>query len=142
MYCMPCINNINCVLRELLLWSDISSEHPIFIKTTAQLTNKNLPKKLIDELMEINRIFTEINNRAKILSGKISGFQRVPSDFIIELKRLIDEFLKHDIHVVKVLDELKQYGKEDKVWQTLLEHITEEQKFMYSTFTSLKKQLP
>lgn len=139
---MPCINNINCVLRELLLWSDISSEHPIFIKATAQCTNKNLPKRLEDELTEINRIFKNINNSAKALEGKVSGFQRVPANLTMELKRLIDEFLRHDIHAVKVLNELQQYGKNDRVWQTQLEHITEEQKFMYNTFTSLRKQLP
>lgn len=141
MYCTPCVKNINCVLNELLLWSDISFEHPVFIDTVAKLTNKNLPKELINRLMEAHRIFTDINNKAKALKKSLYNFPRVPRTYIEELRKLIDEFLVHDVNFVRILDELKQYGKADEVWQTLLHHITNEQKFMYSTFTGLKNQL-
>lgn len=116
-------------------------EHPTFINTIAKLTNKNLPKELTNKLMEVHRNFLDINNRAKKLNERLLGYMRVSKNYIDELMGLIEEFLIHDVHFVRVLDELKQYGREDEVWQTLLHHITSEQKFMYATFISLKKQL-
>jgi hypothetical protein len=127
------------VFNELVLWSDISSEHPIFIKTVAELTNKKLPKETVDKLLEVNKIFTSIKETSLSVKKKITPYMQLKE--IPEVRKLIQEFLKHDEHFLTVLSEVRQFGKEDKVWQTLLEHITEEQKFMFEIMTDLKVQL-
>ncbi|CCJ32695.1 hypothetical protein [Caloramator sp. Dgby_cultured_2] len=40
-----------------------------------------------------------------------------------------------------LLPEIKQYGKDDAVWQELLEHITHEQRYMFELFTNFKDLL-
>lgn len=61
--------------------------------------------------------------------------------YIVQIRLLVDKFLKDDIYALDTLAELKKVGVEDKVLQTLLEHITEEQRFMYETFSKIKMQL-
>lgn len=141
MYCFTYANGLNCILNELLLWTDISSEHPIFIRTVASLTKKNLSQDILKELMDVQNNFAELNKKVRTVRSNI---QRNPYNFPVhsmELRRLIKSFLIHDKHFLSILPEVKQYGKEDKVWQTLLNHITHEQRFMYELMTDLNKQL-
>jgi predicted Zn-ribbon and HTH transcriptional regulator len=128
------------VLNELSLWSEISSEHPIFIKTVAELTNKNLTNELIEKLNHINVTFENIKKKTKELEN-LMPFTYMNYGYVVQVRMLIDRFLKEDMFVLTTLDEVKEVGQEDKVWQTLLEHITEEQRFMYETFSKIKRQL-
>lgn len=138
MYCFTYANNYECILRELSLWTEISSEHPIFIKTVAKLTNKNLSQDTINKLSEVSKVFSDLNEKVNMLNNEhIFNFQM----FHMELKKLLNEFLINDNYVLKLLPEVKKYGKEDKVWQELLNHITHEQKFMYELFYNLISQL-
>jgi hypothetical protein len=137
-YCYTYANNYKCILRELSLWSDISSDHPIFIKTVAKLTNKNLPKNIINGLNEINKEFSALNEKVNLLNNEHNfNIQALH----MEIKKLINEFLRNDEKFLKLLPEVKSYGKEDKVWQVLLNHITHEQRFMFELFTNLISQL-
>lgn len=141
MYCFTYANGLNCILNELLLWTEISSEHPIFIKTVASLTNKNLSQGTLKNLMDVHNDFAELNKKVKAVRSNI---QRNPYNFqahSIQVRGLIKSFLIHDNHFLSILPEVKQYGKEDKVWQTLLNHITHEQRFMYELMTDLNRQL-
>lgn len=138
MYYFTYANNYECILRELSLWTEISSEHPIFIKTVAKLTNKNLSQDTINKLSEVSKVFSDLNEKVNMLNNEhIFNFQM----FHMELKKLLNEFLINDNYVLKLLPEVKKYGKEDKVWQELLNHITHEQKFMYGLFYNLISQL-
>lgn len=141
MYCYTYVNNISCVLNELSLWSDISSEHPIFIQTVAKLTNKNLPKSVLEKLDEVNKRFSELKNRTKEVSGMMPLNPYMSYGVIMQLRALVERFLANDRFALSVIEEVKKYGKEDKVWQTLLEHITEEQTFMYELFMKIRMQL-
>lgn len=141
MYCFTHANNLNCVFNELTLWSDISSEHPIFIQTVAQLTNKNLPPALVERLLEINRLFTQLKERVQDTRMEASLNPYMYPQHIMKIKRLINEFLLYDSRFLALLPEIQQIGQEDKVWQTLLEHITHEQRFMYELFCNLLRQL-
>lgn len=141
MYCFTYANGLNCIVNELLLWTEISSEHPIFIKTVASLTNKNLSQGTLKKLMDVHNNFADLNKRVRAVRSNI---QRNPYNMPVhsmELKRLIKNFLFHDNHFLSILPEVKQYGREDKVWQTLLNHITHEQRFMYELMTDLDRQL-
>lgn len=140
MYCLTYVNNFGCVLNELYLWSDISSEHPIFIKTVASLTNKNLPKDLLDKLSEITKVFSNLKIKSEELR-KSMPYNYMNFNYMLQLRKLVDSFLVNDKYVFNVLDEVKKYDKDDKVWQTLLEHITHEQRFMYELFTKIRMQL-
>ncbi|GAA0726982.1 hypothetical protein GCM10008905_24080 [Clostridium malenominatum] len=137
MYCYTLVNNLNCVFNELILWSDISSEHPIFIKTVADLTKKNLSTEIVNELMHINKVFSELKAKAEKLKR---GSNPMPY-MVMGLRQLINEFCMHDMHFLSLLDKVKEYGKEDKIWQTLLEHITHEQRFMYELMGDLMTQI-
>jgi len=140
LYCYTYVSGINCVISELLLWTEISSEHPIFIQTVAKLTNKDLPKNLIDNLNNVNKIFKDLNEETKGLRDR-AAFNIMNPNYVQQVKRIINEFLRRDEYFLRVLKEVKSYSTEDKVWQTLLEHITEEQTFMYNTFCQMMNQL-
>lgn len=141
MYCFTCINGINCVLNELMLWTDISSEHPIFVKTVAELTKKNLPQSVVNELMQLNKSFTELNKRVKSLQGMMEQNPNLQQQYVRQLLRLVDEFLALDRRAIGLYPQIRAYGKEDKVFQTLLQHIEHEQRFMYETFTNIRSQI-
>ena len=140
MYCFTYVSGINCVISELLLWTEISSEHPIFIQTVAKLTNKDLPKNIIDNLNNVNKIFKDLNEEAKELRNE-AALNIMNFYYVQQVKRIVNEFLRRDEYFLRVLKEVKAYGTEDKVWQTLLEHIIEEQTFMYNTFHQIINQL-
>ena len=53
----------------------------------------------------------------------------------------LNDFLQLDKEMISLLKDLKNYGVEDKVWQTLIEHITHEQKYMYRLFSCLLNQI-
>lgn len=139
MYCFTYINSFQCVINELILWSDISSEHPIFIKTVAQLSHKKLSKGTLEKLMEVNKKFTEVKEKTLEVKKKITPYMELHQ--IPDVRGLVKEFLLSDEYFLSILPEVKQYGKDDKTFQTLLEHITDEQKFMYEIMTDLKVQL-
>lgn len=141
MYCFTCVNNPVCVLAELSLWSEISSEHPVFVKTVADLTKKNLPQSTVNRLMEVRGMFTEFRQRIDALKTKMSSTPYVYPEYFIQLRQLVDEFLIHDGHALAAYAEVKEFGKEDKIWQTLLQHIIHEQTFMYELFNDIKIQL-
>lgn len=141
MYCYTYVNNISCVLNELSLWSDISSEHPIFIQTVAKLTNKNLPKPVLEKLDEVNKRFSELKSKIEETRRMMRLNPYMSYGVIMQIKALVDKFLVNDKFAISVIEEVKKYGREDKVWQTLLEHITEEQTFMYELFMKIRRQL-
>lgn len=141
MYCYTYAANFTCVINEILLWSDISSEHPIFVKTVASLTGKKLPPNLASELDGLNKDFGSIKERAEKLRLDVKNNPFQYAKHINMARALINEFLIHDSHALKVYPAVAEIGKEDKVWQTLLHHIIHEQTFMYELFTDLKKQL-
>lgn len=137
-YCHTYANNYKCILRELALWSGISSDHPIFIKTVAKLTNKNLPKKILNSLNEVSKEFSDLNEKVNELNKEHNfNIQALH----MEIKKLINEFLLKDRKLLELLPQVKSYGKEDKIWQELLNHITHEQRFMFELFTNLISQL-
>lgn len=137
LYCKCYFTNLTCVVNEILLWSEVSSEHPIFIKTVASLTRKNLPESLNRRLDEISEMFKPIMKKAEAIKGK----SHITPLVYLDVKSLIDEFLLHDGHFLMLLPEIKQYGKDDAVWQELLEHITHEQRYMFELFTNFKDLL-
>ncbi|MDK2799637.1 MAG: hypothetical protein PWP27_1366 [Clostridiales bacterium] len=143
MFCYSVVTNIQCVLRELDMWSEISKEHPIFIKTVAKLTNKNLAKEITDRLDKVNENFSNLQKHVKTLSERLGygGTGWMNYTLMSQVSRLIEMFLKYDVDFLNVLKQVKTYGKDDKVWQTLIEHITEEEEYMYRLFTTLRSQL-
>ena len=147
MFCYTVVSGINCVLQELIMWSDISSEHPIFIKTVAQLTNKNLSSELVSELNAVREQFVKIKEDAQSVISEMvmpkMGMQemQMPPMFVSAVRRLIEQFVNADRMFLNVLMKVRQYGKEDKVWQTLLSHIIHEQEYMLRLMQVLRSQL-
>ena len=124
------------------MWTDISSEHPIFLKTVAELTNKNLPSEIVLRLDNMNRAFSALNRRVKTFYGQ----HNVTTHYISPISKKVtmdfcNRFLQLDKEMISLLSDLKKFGTEDKIWQALVEHITHEQKYMYRLFSSLLSQI-
>lgn len=142
MYCLAVVTGINCVINELNIWTEISSEHPIFLKTVAELTDKKLTEELVLGLNDINRRFSVLNRRVRNLYRQNYNFSYyvLPNSKmrVIELCR---RFLQLDREAIRLYEELEDVGREDRVWQTLIEHIIQEQKYMYRLFDKLLEQI-
>ena len=141
MYCFTYVNSFTCVLNELQLWSDVSSEHPIFVKTVAELTNKNLPEEILSKLTAVKKMFEDLQKEAEAVKKQMHFSPGNPYIHLTKIKDMVKRFIMQDRNAIQVYDQVKKYGKEDKVWQTLLEHILEEQEFMYKLFTDINNQL-
>jgi hypothetical protein len=140
LYCYTYVSNLMCVFNELILWTEISKEHPEFIMTLASLTNKNLSSKTIENLKEVNKSFSLLQKNVKELQSRVKYGMKIHCSYIITLKEYMEAFLVLDKTALSVLEEARQYGKEDMVWQTLLEHISEEQTYMFEAVSNIKKQ--
>lgn len=141
MYCFIYANNINCILNELMLWTEITSEHPIFIITVAKLTNKNLSQDIVNGLMDINKKFSILNDKTNDMKKSIMMNPYTPHMFSRDIRELVSTFLIYDKQVLNFIPEIMQIGKDDKAWQELLEHIDHEQTFMYEAFTNILAQV-
>ncbi len=141
MYCYTHINQFTCVFNELQLWTHISSDHPNFLKNVAKLSNINLPKSAVDKLNDIHKMFFKLYNNVLYLKKIVNANPTLYAKNIINIKRLIDEFLLHDTHALSFYPQLMNFGKENKAWQELVKHIIDEQTFMFELFKNLRQQI-
>jgi hypothetical protein len=141
MYCYTHINQFTCVFNELQLWTRISSEHPIFLKTVASLSNVNLSKAAEDKLNDIHKMFLKLYNNTVYLKKIINNNPTLYAKNIMNIKKLINEFLLHDTHALSFYPQLMMFGKENKAWQELVKHIISEQTFMFELFKDLRQQI-
>jgi hypothetical protein len=143
MYCHTHINQFSCVFNELQLWTHISSDHPNFLKTVANLSKVNLPKTAEDKLEDIQKKFSKLYNDIVHVKRTIidNANPNLYGQHITEIKRLIDEFLLHDTHALSFYPQLLNFGKENHAWQELVKHIINEQTFMLELFEDLRQQI-
>lgn len=141
MYCFTYASSYDCVFNELILWSDISSEHPIVAKTLADLSGKKLSKDIEEKLNSFQRDFADFKKKVIQTREQLVYNQYYRNDIGGELRKLISEFLIMDEKFLKFIEELKKVAPEDKVWQTLMGHFIEEQTFMKKLFEDLKLQM-
>jgi hypothetical protein len=141
MYCHTYVNQFSCIFNELQLWSHISSDHPIFFKTVANLSKINLPKATVETLDEVNKEFsklhTDIINLKKVVSSNPAQYRQ----HISAVKKIMDEFLHHDAFVLSFYPQLLKFGKENSAWQELVKHIISEQEFMLELIRDLRQQV-
>lgn len=141
MYCFTYASSYDCIFNELILWSDISSEHPVFIKTVADLSGKKLPQDIEQGLARYNKDFTELKEKVIQIREQLTYSKYYSNDIGTEIKRLVTEFIIMDENYLIFLSKVRKVAPEDRVWQTLLEHIIEEQTFMKKLFEDLRVQL-
>ncbi len=60
---------------------------------------------------------------------------------ITNIKRIIDKFMFYDTQALSFYPKLLEFGKENKVWQELVNHIIHEQHFMLELFKDLILQI-
>lgn len=142
MFCYTIANSIYCIIRELLIWSRISGQHPVFLINVARLTNKRLGKKVVSELNRAEEEFDKIHSCVKEMLGKLESSCHMITQDMAELIKCMKEFLAADNAFIETLLELKEYGKKDRLWQTLVEHIEQEQRYMYRLIETLLMQVP
>ena len=132
----------NEILRQIIFWTEISKEHPIVINTVADLTQKNLPQELKNNVMSFNERFEQIQNEARQLLGDVLNDNATMNGvFMDKVLDLIVDFLMTDRDWINTLGEVETYGKEDQVWQTLIGHITEEQVYAAQLFSAYRQYL-
>jgi len=142
MYCLAVVTGINCVINELNIWTEISSEHPVFLKTVAELTDKNLTEEMVMGLDNINKRFAELNRRVRNLYSQSYNFSYYAMPNLrMRVIILCRRFMQLDREAIRLYEDLTEVGREDRVWQTLIEHIIHEQKYMYRLFGKLLEQL-
>ncbi len=141
MYCYTYVNQFTCVFNELQLWSHISKDHPVFLKTVATLSNIKLPKAKEDELDEIQKTFSDLYNKVVSLKRAIGGCPTLYAHYVVAIKNLIDEFILHDTHAINFYSQLLSTDIENKTWLELVKHIISEQAFMLELFKDLKQQI-
>lgn len=144
MFCYTVANNIDCVARELAMWSEISMEHPNFLCSVAQLTHKRLSPEIKHSLSRVSEKFREIHKCAKNYLEKWGCMYPNPIATTPATRELVDcmeDFLKTDCTFLDILRELKEYGKRDPLWQTLVGHIQQEQRYMYRLIETLLMQI-
>jgi hypothetical protein len=141
MYCHTYINQFSCIFNELQLWSRISSEHPTFLKTVASLTKVSLTKATEDRLDDFHKKFLGLYNNIVYLKKVVDSNPNLYRKHIMEVKKVIDEFLLFDTQVLSFYPQLMSYGKENSAWQVLVKHIISEQTFMLELFRDLRQQI-
>lgn len=141
MYCYTYVNEFTCIFNELQLWSHISSDHPVFLKTVASLSNIILPKEAIEQLDDIQKMFHNLYKSVLHQKKLHKRNQRVDSHDIMIVKKAIDDFILYDAEAVSFYPQLLDFGKENMAWQELVKHIINEQAFMLDLFEDLRLQL-
>ncbi|KEI98248.1 DUF2935 domain-containing protein [Clostridium botulinum] len=141
MYCYTYVNQFACIFNELQLWTRISSEHPIFLKTVASLSKINLPKSAVDELDDINKTFLGLYNDVVHLKKSLRDNPMLYHQSITNIKRIINKFMSYDTQALSFYPKLLEFAKENKVWQELVNHIIHEQNFMLELFKDLILQI-
>ena len=140
MYCYTYIDQFPCIFNELQLWTHISSDHPNFLKTVATLSNVDLPKATEDALDDIHKMFLKLYNDVVSLKKSVEG-SPLYAQHIVELRKLIDEFILHDTHALYLYPQLLTFGVGNNAWKELVRHIISEQTFMLELFKDLRQQL-
>ena len=142
MFCYTYLSTLECGLRELILWSEISSQHPIFFINVAQCLNINLAAPIEADLNRMSCCFVAVNNEARRLLG-LAATQRNNIDYALAqaASQLMQQFLQYDQEFLSIIQQLKAYGQNQPVWQTLVGHIEHEQIYMYRLITTLRQQI-
>lgn len=141
MYCYTYVNQFACIFNELELWTHISSEHPTFLKTVASLSKINLPKSAVDKLDDIHKRFLGLYNDVVYLKKALRVNPMLYYQSIGNIKGIINKFMFYDTQALSFYPELLEFGKENKVWQELVNHIIHEQHFMLELFKDLILQI-
>ncbi|GAB6182172.1 hypothetical protein JCM14036_34910 [Desulfotomaculum defluvii] len=144
MFCYTYLSNVECGLRELIMWSEISSEHPIFLTNVAQCLNITLPPNIVAGLERVRQCFMSINQQARQLLGSSPQYRNNPMHnytLAQQTANLMQQFLHYDQEFIGILQQLQTLGPNQPVWQTLVHHIEQEQTYMYRLIANLLQQL-
>ncbi|MBC8063055.1 MAG: DUF2935 domain-containing protein [Clostridiaceae bacterium] len=141
MYCNTTINQFLCVFNEIQLWSRISSEHPDFLKTLANLSNVNLPKTTDYKLYDFHKRFLDLYKNNVHVYKVANSSPNLNAQHLLAVERVIEQFILVDTEVIAFYSQLTEFGTENRAWQKLVEHVISEQAFMLELFIDLKKQI-
>jgi hypothetical protein len=141
LFCYTLANSIECVLRELIMWSEISSEHPVVLFNIARFSRIKLGQRAIELLKKANQEFVSIMNTTRDILEQVKGTKEKPQLVTQRLIKCIGDFLRADSDFINTLIGLKEYGNGDDLWITIVEHIEEEQRYMHRLMETLMVQV-
>ncbi len=144
MFCFTYLSNIECGLRELTFWTEISSQHPSFLQNVAKCLNLTIPAPLVAGLNRIQQCFTALNQEAQRLlnmAGNHGNNMMYNYPLAQETGRLMQQFLQYDQEFIDMLQQLMRIGQNQPAWQMLVSHILHEQQYMYRLVATLCQQI-
>jgi hypothetical protein len=94
-----------------------------------------------DKLDIIHKMFLGLYNNVVYLKKVVNANPTLYIQHIMNIKRIIDEFLQYDTYVLSIYPQLLVFGKENEIWKELVNHIISEQTFMLELFKDLRQQI-
>lgn len=125
------------------MWSKDSMQHHIFILQFADCRNKRLGYNLVEEIRKSQESFEELNEEVNDVLAEYEKntspnyYQRLIKD----IKHLLQKYIKYDKRFLAILKDLQEIGQRDDIWQTLIDHIIDEQKYSFRLMKNFKAQL-
>ena len=72
------------------------------------------------------KLYNDIIQLKKVVISNPAQYRQ----HILDVRKIMDEFLRHDTFVLSFYPQLLKFGKENSAWQELVKHIISEQGFM------------
>lgn len=130
---------VSQLLNELILWTNLSKEHPVFIKEISlyqEIDIDNNLKELLNKSFKdfniIRKKLMDIKNYYNFYSQSIVNKQHLLLDISIILKDL----LRVNMEFLEALKLLEKLPSRDNSWGAFINHITIEQRQLLQISTS------
>ena len=94
----------------------------------------------MDELNGIHKVFLGLYNNVVHFKKLVGANPTLYPQHITSIKRAIDEFLIYDSQALSVYPKLLIFGAENNSWKELVNHIINEQAFMFELMKDLRQQ--
>ncbi len=129
-------------IDQIIFWTEISKEHPLVVVKFAELSNISLPPTLATENLRYADRFEDIQNQARIIETTLEGQddedwrgyeQRAWTQ---EIDRLVRRFVTTNRQWIGILNENARYGYSDPIFQTLMQHMIDEQTYAHNVITT------
>lgn len=119
------------ILSQIIFWCEISKEHPVVILKFVELTDKKMPNALTNKVMLFSERFARIQSEALVVSKAVEREydEENRERYQQRIMPILYDFLSLNPLWIRTIQRVSEFGKDDEVFQTLLEHITQEQMY-------------
>ena len=142
MYCYSIAANASCVLKELSSWTQISSEHALFVKKLSDLTKTKLLMEEEQNLRLTYMQFTCLSKQVKRCQRELTNFPVISYPHTLRYAvPMLKRFLKLNSSAIKLYERIRACAPADKDFLRFVKHIEEEHRYMYRLTRAYLEQL-